>query len=93
MRIADRRPDVSIFGSKIYYGETRKRVWFAGGEIDWSNGLGTSHLYMGQPGGDVPADPIDVDYVTGASIFFRKKLLDDVGLIPEEYFAYFEETD
>ena len=93
VRIADRRPDVSIFGSKIYYGETRKRVWFAGGEIDWSNGLGTSHLYMGQPGGDVPADPIDVDYVTGASIFFRKKLLDDVGLIPEEYFAYFEETD
>jgi len=48
---------------------------------------------MGQLCEAVPADAIDVDYVTGASIYFRKKMLDDVGLIAEEYFAYFEVTD
>ncbi|MFA6105030.1 MAG: glycosyltransferase family 2 protein [Patescibacteria group bacterium] len=34
-----------------------------------------------------------LDYVTGAACFLRKKALDQCGLLGEEYFMYFEETD
>lgn len=38
-------------------------------------------------------DGIELDYATGAALFLRKKALDQVGLLEEDYFMYFEETD
>ena len=38
-------------------------------------------------------DIINVDYITGADIFFRKSVLDLVGLFDENFFIYYEETD
>lgn len=38
-------------------------------------------------------DIINVDYITGADIFFRKSVLDLVGLFDENFFMYYEETD
>lgn len=35
----------------------------------------------------------DIGYITGADIFFRKSVLDEVGLFDEKFFMYFEETD
>lgn len=34
-----------------------------------------------------------IEYITGADIFFRKSVLDKVGLFDENIFMYFEETD
>ena len=34
-----------------------------------------------------------IGYITGADIFFRKTVLDEVGLFDENIFMYFEETD
>lgn len=36
---------------------------------------------------------IEVDDFSGSSIFFSPSLIDEIGLIPEEYFLYYEETD
>ena len=41
----------------------------------------------------VPAGGLNPDYVTGAALMVRKEVIDQVGLMPEEYFMYFEETD
>ena len=35
----------------------------------------------------------NIDYIIGADIFFRKSVLDAVGLFDEDFFMYFEETD
>ncbi len=35
----------------------------------------------------------NIDYISGADIFFRKSVLDDVGLFDEKFFMYYEETD
>lgn len=35
----------------------------------------------------------DIDYITGADIFFRKEVLDKVGIFDENFFMYYEETD
>ena len=34
-----------------------------------------------------------VDFVPGAAMLVRRKVFDDIGLLPEEYFLYFEETE
>lgn len=34
-----------------------------------------------------------IGYITGADIFFRKSVLDKVGLFDENFFMYYEETD
>ena len=41
----------------------------------------------------VPDNGLELDYVTGAAMFVRKKAADEVGLLPEDYFMYFEETE
>ena len=42
---------------------------------------------------DLSGAEMDLDYITGAAMFLRKKALDEVGLLGEGYFMYFEETD
>ena len=37
-------------------------------------------------------EPLDVEAVTGAALFLRSDLLRTVGLLPEEYFFFLEET-
>ena len=34
-----------------------------------------------------------LEYIVGASFLISKKLIDKIGLLPEEYFMYYEETD
>jgi GT2 family glycosyltransferase len=34
-----------------------------------------------------------LDYVVGASFLIDRKVIDKIGLLPEEYFLYYEETD
>lgn len=40
-----------------------------------------------------PKEGREIDSVTGAALLLRKKALDEVGLLGEEYFMYFEEMD
>ncbi|KQY45714.1 glycosyltransferase [Rhizobium sp. Root483D2] len=91
--LADTNSDTAIFGSKILFGDRPDIIWFGGGEISWKNGFESKHRYIGKRSGEMPAVPVSCDYITGASIFFRKEVIDRIGLIPEQYFLYFEETD
>ena len=40
-----------------------------------------------------PREVQSVDWMAGASLMVRKRMLDDVGLFDEAFFLYFEETD
>lgn len=55
----------------------------------WRRRLRSIALYP-QP---IPDAGFDLDYVTGAAVLLRRAALDEVGLLAEEYFMYFEETD
>jgi N-acetylglucosaminyl-diphospho-decaprenol L-rhamnosyltransferase len=41
----------------------------------------------------VPQAECQIDWVSGASLIVRKKVFDDIGLMDEKYFMYFEEVD
>jgi N-acetylglucosaminyl-diphospho-decaprenol L-rhamnosyltransferase len=42
---------------------------------------------------DVGEEPQEVDWLSGASMMFRRAVLDQIGGFDEAYFLYFEETD
>lgn len=41
----------------------------------------------------IPDSPTRCDWVAGASMFIRYSVIEDIGLMDETYFLYFEETD
>lgn len=82
----------AFLGSKIYCYNQQNTIWFAGGGINWRNG-GTFHVGHGQLDDGSYSEVREVNYVSGCSMFFGKELVEILGLMPEEYFLYFEETD
>jgi N-acetylglucosaminyl-diphospho-decaprenol L-rhamnosyltransferase len=41
----------------------------------------------------IPEAPIEIDWVSGAFMLVRSAVFDDIGLLDESYFLYYEETD
>ena len=41
----------------------------------------------------IPDSGLELDYVTGAAMLIRKKGLDEVGLMADDFYMYFEDTD
>jgi hypothetical protein len=44
-------------------------------------------------GTDIADENVKTDWVAGASMLVRYKVIEDIGLMDEQYFLYFEETD
>jgi GT2 family glycosyltransferase len=86
-------PTVGIAGPTIYYHEQADVIWSAGGAIDWRRGstrmVGLNERDEGQFG----AEPHTVDFVTGCATLVRQAVMEQVGLLDERFFAYYEETE
>lgn len=79
-------------GSKIRYFFDSQRIWFAGGMCNYSTGE-TEHLGMGEIDKGQCDVTREVDYITGCSLLARCSVIRQLGVMQEEYFLYFEETD
>jgi hypothetical protein len=92
LRTAVARPDAGVLGPRILF--PNRRIQFDGGTVDAARFGAPSHLNYGLRAKETPpaAEPIAVDYVNGASMLIRADVLRSVGLLPEDYFLYFEET-
>jgi hypothetical protein len=93
VRVLRRHPEVGIVGPRILEAESATpKIQSDGGRIVWEAG-GRSEL-IGR--GTAPGRGRDmrlVDFVPGAAMLVRRKVFEDAGLLPEEWFLYFEETD
>lgn len=89
------RPDAGFVGSlNLFGGSDPPTIQFAGGHIDWAGGVVAESIGRGKPLSTRPQrDPYVVDYVAGTSMLVRRRVFDEVGVLPERYFLYFEETD
>lgn len=88
---ADEHPDAALVGSRLV--DRADRTLYNGAVIEPETGQ-TRHLDNGRPLRALPETrPFDTDYVNGASMLIRTCLIPMIGLIPEDYFLYFEETD
>jgi hypothetical protein len=90
---AEMRSDAGVFSPKIYWYSRPKVVWFAGAK--WSaSKAGFDHLGSGQSDdGQGSAMAYDIDSASGCALFFRAKLVFEVGLFDPRFFLTWEETD
>lgn len=85
-------PAGSVLGAKIYYYDRPDTIWFAGGRWNKeSNSI--EHIGSGEKDGPDFDRIIEIDYATGCALFADASVFEDVGLLNEDYFLTFEETD
>jgi GT2 family glycosyltransferase len=93
LRVLDARPHCGVVGGRLVLPGEPARVWYDGGRVDPSNGA-TGHRHHGRLEAELPPDaPHPTRYVTGACFLARTRAFEEVGLLPERYFMYYEETE
>jgi GT2 family glycosyltransferase len=90
--LAEREPKTGIVAPSIFYLDDPKRVWSAGGTIDWQRGI-VETSYFNAPESALPTKPYAADHVTGCCLLLRAEALRTAGLIDQRFFLYFEETE
>lgn len=82
---------IGILGCKIYFKNKNRIIQHVGGVI-YPSGvtgqIGYLQLDIGQYN-----ELREVEYVTGAALMIRRKVIERIGLMDPIYFAYYEETD
>jgi len=81
---------VGIVGGKLFYGDGR--LQHVGGLIHSPQALAGYRGHLETDTGQYELIT-EATYVVGASLAFRRGLLDEVGLLDEGYFLYYEDAD
>lgn len=85
--------DVGIIGSGIINEDNESHKWIAGQELSLYElirnnlGINRSRIFWNS------TEKTECDWVSGTSLFIRKKLFDELGGFDENFFMYFEDMD
>ena len=86
-----RYPEAGFLGPKVLFRDDPKRFLSAGGILD------KGYLPYLRGAGEIDQgqyeDVCSVDYLSGCALMVSKRVIDDIGLLDEDYFMYFEEID
>lgn len=81
-----------ILGPKIYYYDKPDFIWSAGCRISWKLArgiqIGNNELDKGQYD-----EKKEVEYISGSAFLIKTNVINQIGLMDETYFLYFEESD
>jgi GT2 family glycosyltransferase len=77
---------------KIYYYDQPRRIWFAGGRIEWWRGW-FSHIGIREDDRGQYNAPARVDYLTACCVLVKRTVIERVGVLDEGYFMYGEDAD
>jgi GT2 family glycosyltransferase len=91
VKVAESDQRIGMLGPTIYYHHKSNVIWSAGGTLSRYGEPG--HLRVNEVD-EVPGEAIrDVDYVTGCAIMVKRSVIEQVGLLDERFFIYFEEAE
>lgn len=81
-----------IVGAKMYFEAEKNRIWFGGGYFSWFGG--GKHLEYDT----IDKNPNDKElketgYMTGCCFMIRREVLEKIGLMNEDFFLYYEDTE
>lgn len=79
-----------LLSAKILYYSDPSRIWYGGGKYLKYKGT-ARHLRFNELDSDVSYVE-DVNFVCGCFMFFNRDAINKVGLMPEDYFLYGEDT-
>ncbi len=92
VRAAESDPRIGIVGPKIYYYDEPNRIHFAGGayfrRIGQPFHIGQDEEDEGQYEGTR-----ETGYITACALLIKRAVIEDIGLLDKDYFAYYEDLD
>lgn len=83
---------IGVTTGKIYYEGQRNTLWFAGGEF-LDNRFYGAHIGEGEEDKGQYDSERELTFSTGCLMMIKAEVLKKVGLLPEEYFMYYEDVD
>lgn len=94
---------IGVVGPKIYFYSDPKRIWFGGGKFSWFGG--GRHLRYNEIDSASQSSPLNANryplnaspeetgYMTGCAFLIKTKVIKEIGLLCEDFFLYYEDTD
>src|SRR3989338_9223165 len=83
---------IGIVGPKIYFATEPKKIWFAGGRVDWEN-QNTSLFGKNVQDNEWLDGKKEVDFITGCALMIKKEVVAKIGMLDKIFFAYYEDAD
>lgn len=93
VRLADEDSRIGMVGSKILYHENPQMLWYAGAELDPRCPHRLHHRGLMEEDRGQYDEACETGYVTGCSLLARREMVEEVGLLEEGLFLYFEDSD
>ena len=98
---AENHQRVGMMTPKIYYAQSYLEnprdpiIWFGGGRIDWLklNPIQVGYNQKEKISAGKNKKPCLADWLTGCCLLVRSKMIREIGLMREDFFLYFEDTD
>jgi hypothetical protein len=84
---------IGVTGPMIYYHENPNMIWSIAGAIDWLHGRSSMIGLNEQDAGQYGQTPKEADFVTGCALMVRREVWQEVGLLDDDFFIYYEETE
>lgn len=84
---------IGLVGGKIMNYWEPDLIWAAGGGkiTSWTSAI--RHIGNNEKDSPKYSRNFECDYITGCLLLIKKEVMDVIGLMKEEYFLYYEETD
>ncbi|WP_236969791.1 glycosyltransferase [Membranihabitans marinus] len=86
---------IGALGCRIM--EDKNTIYSDGGRVDFQKSCKPGHLNGGKRIDEVVSvsivDQQSIQYINGSVLLTRKEVLDEIGLMREDFFLYFEETE
>jgi len=89
---AEADPKIGAAGSKIYYYSEPSVLWFAGGRVNWLRNKG-EHIGLNEKDEGQYDQQREVGYLTGCALLIKREVIEKVGVLADDYFLYYEDTD
>jgi GT2 family glycosyltransferase len=91
VRVGERDKRVGVVGPMVYHHNEPTVIQSAGGKLgrNWES----QHIAQNQPDTQQFTASHDVDWISGCAILVRRAVIEQVGMLDERFFYYWEETE
>lgn len=88
---AEQDPRIGFVGPMVYHYDEPRRIQSAGGKLAafWRS----AHLGQNEEDRGQFREPHAVEWISGCGIMARRALIEQIGVLDERYFLYWEETE
>jgi GT2 family glycosyltransferase len=88
-----KRADVAAVVPKMNFFDHSDVIWYGGGKFTYWKGPMAKHLQFGKKDNCRHQEAFFVDYAPTCAMLLRSETFQEIGLMDEKYFVYYDDTD